>query len=96
MCTSTIHLLELFELRRSTNSASFFPLNLCNLGFKVSTKGCCGTGNIEVSYLCNRLDHPDTCDDDTKYVFWDSFHPSEAAYRALTDQLFSKYIRELF
>lgn len=64
-------------------------------GFEVSTKGCCGTGDMEVSYLCNRLDHPDTCADDTKYVFWDSFHPTEAAYRALADQIFSKYLHEL-
>ncbi|KAK3412058.1 hypothetical protein EUGRSUZ_I00821 [Eucalyptus grandis] len=65
-------------------------------GFEVSMKGCCGTGNIEVSYLCSHLDHPVMCDDDTKYVFWDSFHPTEATYRMLTDQIYSKYARELF
>ncbi|XP_048128590.1 GDSL esterase/lipase EXL3-like isoform X3 [Rhodamnia argentea] len=65
-------------------------------GFKVSTKGCCGTGNIEVSYLCNRLDHPDTCGNDTEFVFWDSFHPTEAAYHILVDQIFSKYARKMF
>lgn len=65
-------------------------------GFEVSAKGCCGTGNIEVSYLCSRLDNPVMCDDDTKYVFWDSFHPTEATYRMLTDQIYSKYARELF
>ncbi|KAL3723706.1 hypothetical protein ACJRO7_035815 [Eucalyptus globulus] len=65
-------------------------------GFEVSTKGCCGTGNIEVSYLCNRLDHPVTCDDDTKYVFWDSFHPTEATYQTLANQIYGKYARELF
>lgn len=40
--------------------------------------GCCGTGYLEASFLCN----PDslTCPDASKYVFWDSIHPTQLAY----------------
>ncbi|KAF5955896.1 hypothetical protein HYC85_008752 [Camellia sinensis] len=41
-------------------------------------KGCCGIGNLEVSILCNQL--TDTCPDDSVYVFWDSYHPTERGY----------------
>ncbi|KAI3797005.1 hypothetical protein L1987_39694 [Smallanthus sonchifolius] len=44
-------------------------------GFDVADKGCCGTGAIEVSYACNKLNP--TCPDDSNYFFWDSFHLSE-------------------
>lgn len=55
-------------------------VNPTRYGFVVSNRGCCGTGNIEVSILCTRLD-VGTCTDASKYVFWDSFHPTEAAYK---------------
>ncbi|RVW42484.1 GDSL esterase/lipase EXL3 [Vitis vinifera] len=51
-------------------------------GFEVVNKGCCGTGLIEVSVLCDRL-NPFTCNDATKYVFWDSYHPTERAYKTI-------------
>ncbi|KAF3796471.1 GDSL esterase/lipase [Nymphaea thermarum] len=54
-------------------------------GFEEATSGCCGSGNVEVTYMCNTLD-PRTCPDSTKYVFWDSFHPTEKAYRLLLNQ----------
>ncbi|KAJ9146937.1 hypothetical protein P3X46_029150 [Hevea brasiliensis] len=57
--------------------------NPAKYGFEVATKGCCGTGKIEVTYLCNRFVDPLTCKDDTKYVFWDSYHPTEKAYETL-------------
>ncbi|KAF8012684.1 hypothetical protein BT93_I0750 [Corymbia citriodora subsp. variegata] len=69
--------------------------NPARFGFEVSTRGCCGTGNIEVSILCNSLDDPETCKDDTNYLFWDSYHPTEAAYRVLTNQVYNKYARQL-
>ncbi|XP_059287507.1 GDSL esterase/lipase EXL3-like [Lycium ferocissimum] len=60
-------------------------------GFEVVDKGCCGTGSIEVVFLCNRY-MSSTCEDDTKYLFWDSYHPTERGYRILVDQLMKKYI----
>ncbi|GAB4848447.1 hypothetical protein Ancab_003148 [Ancistrocladus abbreviatus] len=63
-------------------------------GFEVANKGCCGTGTIEVLLLCNRLDP--TCPDASKYVFWDSFHPTEAAYKILVNRIMSKNLDLFF
>ncbi|GMI96874.1 hypothetical protein like AT1G75900 [Hibiscus trionum] len=64
-------------------------------GFEVANKGCCGTGNIEVSVLCNQLS-PSTCTDVDKYIFWDSYHPTEKAYRVLVTPVFQKIMNEFF
>ncbi|XP_014522461.1 GDSL esterase/lipase At5g22810-like [Vigna radiata var. radiata] len=55
-------------------------------GFSEARKGCCGTGLIETSILCNRYS-TGTCTNASEYVFWDSFHPSEAANKVLADSL---------
>ncbi|XP_072957845.1 GDSL esterase/lipase EXL3-like [Typha angustifolia] len=64
-------------------------------GFEESTKGCCGTGEIEVTLLCNSLTSS-TCPNVTKYIFWDSFHPTEKAYKIIVDKIFDKYLQYLF
>lgn len=69
--------------------------NPMNYGFKVVDKGCCGTGAIEVSILCNELT-PVTCPNVSEYVFWDSYHPTERAYRVLINGLLQKYISSFF
>ncbi|KAJ0593575.1 putative triacylglycerol lipase [Helianthus annuus] len=51
-------------------------MNPQSFGFEVGEKACCATGRYEMSYLCNKF-NPFTCDIANKYVFWDSFHPSE-------------------
>ncbi|KAK6115169.1 hypothetical protein DH2020_007438 [Rehmannia glutinosa] len=61
-----------------------------NYGFEVNDKGCCGTGNIEVTILCNK--YSATCADDSKYIFWDSYHPTEKAYRVLVEHIIQTYI----
>ncbi|KAJ8443591.1 hypothetical protein Cgig2_019573 [Carnegiea gigantea] len=70
-------------------------MNPFQYGFAVTEKGCCGTGNIEVSFLCTRF-NPGTCSDASKYVFWDSFHPTEATYRMLVHQLVRKSVNGFF
>ncbi|CAM8912518.1 unnamed protein product [Rhodiola kirilowii] len=62
-------------------------------GFSVANKGCCGTGEIEVTILCSRssLYSVKTCSDSTKYIFWDSFHPTEATYKLLVSKIYAKY-----
>ncbi|CAN6809887.1 unnamed protein product [Brassica oleracea] len=55
-------------------------------GFFESRRACCGTGTVETSFLCNALS-VGTCSNATSYVFWDGFHPSEAANRVLADNL---------
>ncbi|XP_010536687.1 PREDICTED: GDSL esterase/lipase At4g26790-like [Tarenaya hassleriana] len=47
-----------------------------SFGFRNVRSACCGTGYYEMSYLCDKL-NPFTCTDADKYVFWDSFHPTE-------------------
>lgn len=59
-------------------------------GFEVVDRGCCGTGTIEVTMLCNKFSG--TCPDHDKYFFWDSYHPTEKGYRILVSQIIKKYI----
>ncbi|KAK4774067.1 hypothetical protein SAY87_029086 [Trapa incisa] len=68
--------------------------NYSNYGFKDANKGCCGTGKIEVSALCNPLSQALTCKNVTSHVFWDSFHPSERTYEILSKEIMGKYIRQ--
>ncbi|KAL3372268.1 hypothetical protein AABB24_008691 [Solanum stoloniferum] len=63
-------------------------------GFEEVDKGCCGTGKIEVTVLCNKFSG--TCEDDTKYLFWDSYHPTEKGYKVLVDQVLNKYVNKFF
>ncbi|KAL9358164.1 hypothetical protein Peur_051417 [Populus x canadensis] len=64
-------------------------------GFQVADKGCCGTGILEVAVLCNEHTS-ETCADVSDYVFWDSYHPTERAYKALVYPLLGKYLTKLF
>ncbi|CAL5041796.1 unnamed protein product [Urochloa decumbens] len=50
--------------------------NPSTLGLENVEEGCCATGKVEMSYLCNDKS-PMTCEDAGKYFFWDSFHPTE-------------------
>ncbi|XP_042387171.1 GDSL esterase/lipase EXL3-like [Zingiber officinale] len=63
-------------------------------GFKESTKGCCGSGEIEVTLLCNSKTVT-TCSDVNEYVFWDSYHPTEKAYKIVVNNIFTNYLRYL-
>ncbi|XP_051150864.1 GDSL esterase/lipase EXL3-like [Andrographis paniculata] len=56
-----------------------------DFGFEVSDRGCCGTGIVEAAVLCNPFSA--TCEDHSKYVFWDTFHPTEKAYQILVDRI---------
>jgi phospholipase/lecithinase/hemolysin len=64
------------------------------IGFEEATKGCCGTGLIEVTKLCNSKTAT-TCSDVNKYVFWDSYHPTERAYKAIVSNIFDNYLQDL-
>ncbi|KAI0520374.1 hypothetical protein KFK09_007846 [Dendrobium nobile] len=59
-------------------------------GFVESKRGCCGTGTFEVTQTCNSLT-TFTCEDTSKYVFWDSYHPTERAYKILLRKLTQRY-----
>ncbi|XP_020865864.1 GDSL esterase/lipase EXL1 isoform X2 [Arabidopsis lyrata subsp. lyrata] len=70
-------------------------LNPHQYGFKVANKGCCGTGLIEVTALCNNYT-ASVCPIRSDYVFWDSFHPTEKAYRIIVAKLFDRYLNRFF
>ncbi|EYU38777.1 hypothetical protein ABFS82_03G072800 [Erythranthe guttata] len=56
-------------------------------GFEIVDKGCCGTGTVELSFLCKYA-----CSDVSDYVFWDSVHPTEKTYRIIVHRIFEEYI----
>ncbi|XP_050214988.1 GDSL esterase/lipase At5g22810 [Mercurialis annua] len=60
-------------------------------GFVEARKACCGTGLLETSILCNSKSIG-TCANASQYVFWDGFHPSEAANKVLADDLLASGI----
>lgn len=66
----------LLNLIRDPTSAGFFE----------ARRACCGTGTIETSVLCHQ-GAPGTCANATGYVFWDGFHPTDAANKVLADAL---------
>ncbi|KAM3411544.1 hypothetical protein ACQJBY_003297 [Aegilops geniculata] len=63
-------------------------------GFRESTLGCCGTGMMEVAVLCNGVTSA-VCGDVEEYLFWDSYHPTEKAYRILVDYVYDNYLKDL-
>jgi len=59
----------------------YFCFYVIVVGFDEVDRGCCGSGFIEATFMCNRISH--VCSDPSKYVFWDSIHPTEKAYHNL-------------
>ncbi|KAK9272486.1 hypothetical protein L1049_002859 [Liquidambar formosana] len=57
-----------------------------NYGFKISNTSCCNV-DTSIGGLC--LPNSKMCSNRREYVFWDAFHPSDAANAVLADQLFS-------
>ncbi|XP_066318061.1 GDSL esterase/lipase At2g04570-like isoform X2 [Miscanthus floridulus] len=63
-------------LRLITNPQKF--------GLENVEEGCCATGRFEMGIMCND-DAPLTCDDASKYLFWDAFHPTEKVNRLMAN-----------
>ncbi|KAI8005750.1 GDSL esterase/lipase [Camellia lanceoleosa] len=57
-------------------------------GFDEAAVACCGTGMFEMGYACDR-NNPFTCTDANKFVFWDSFHPTEKTNQLIVQYLFN-------
>ncbi|VAH96398.1 unnamed protein product [Triticum turgidum subsp. durum] len=60
-------------------------------GFTELTHGCCGSGLIEVTMLCDTR-YMGVCDDVDKHVFFDSYHPTQRAYEIIVDHIFKNYV----
>ncbi|XP_060959465.1 GDSL esterase/lipase At5g03810-like [Cannabis sativa] len=55
-------------------------------GFYETRKGCCGLGTVETALLCNSL-AIGTCSNASDHIFWDAFHPSDAANNLLSSYM---------
>ncbi|KAF8023504.1 hypothetical protein BT93_F0878 [Corymbia citriodora subsp. variegata] len=64
-------------------------------GFEISDQGCCGSGLIESAILCNRWDVL-TCSNVSRYVFWDSYHPTENVYKIMAQERQQKLLVDLY
>ncbi|XP_062183534.1 GDSL esterase/lipase At1g33811-like [Phragmites australis] len=62
-------------------------VNAAAHGFTVLDRGCCGVGRNNGQITCLPLQRP--CDDRSKYIFWDAFHPTEAANRIYAAKAFN-------
>ncbi|KAL8244661.1 hypothetical protein R6Q59_010919 [Mikania micrantha] len=63
-------------------------------GFDVTDVGCCGTGELEASYLCNK--RTVTCTNQSNYFFWDSLHPTERGYEIIMNSIIQDIVNTLF
>ena len=52
---------------------------------------CCGYLGLAAAVLCNFASP--LCKDPSKYLFWDSYHPSSSAYKVIIDLVVEKYFR---
>ncbi|XP_020252345.1 GDSL esterase/lipase At2g31550-like [Asparagus officinalis] len=59
--------------------------NPSKYGFTEANRGCCGTGTFEMGPTC-MFPFP-TCPDPSKFMFWDSVHPTTATYTFLANGL---------
>ncbi|XP_037411529.1 GDSL esterase/lipase At1g33811-like [Triticum dicoccoides] len=71
----------------AVNSGKDLAANAAAYGFTVLDRGCCGVGRNNGQITCLPMQRP--CDDRTKYIFWDAFHPTEAANRIIANKVFS-------
>ncbi|RAL50310.1 hypothetical protein DM860_007984 [Cuscuta australis] len=61
--------------------------NPSTYGFRVTNAGCCGVGRNNGQITCLPLQNP--CPNRQEYVFWDAFHPGEAANIAIGRRSYS-------
>uniref|UniRef100_A0A0D9VXI5 GDSL esterase/lipase n=1 Tax=Leersia perrieri TaxID=77586 RepID=A0A0D9VXI5_9ORYZ len=73
-------------IRKQHSDLKLVVFDIYNPLFDLSRRACCGTGTIETSVLCNQ-GAVGTCANATGYVFWDGFHPTDAANKVLADAL---------
>ncbi|OMO82930.1 Lipase, GDSL [Corchorus capsularis] len=63
-------------------------------GFAETKIGCCGSGLVEVSFLCNPLSP--ICGNSSEFLFWDSVHPSQQVYRYLAKYIHKEVVPHYF
>ncbi|PSS07289.1 GDSL esterase/lipase [Actinidia chinensis var. chinensis] len=66
--------------------------NPSKYGFKDGTSACCGSGPLGGVYSCGGMrgiEEYELCDNPREYLFFDSYHPSEAAYQQYAELMWS-------
>lgn len=61
-------------------------------GFKEGKSACCGTGQFRGVFSCGGkriVKEFELCGNPNEYVYWDSFHLTEKAYKQLARQMWS-------
>lgn len=58
-------------------------------GFNNSDSPCCSFGRIRPALTC--IPASSLCKDRSKYVFWDEYHPSDAANELIANELIKKF-----
>lgn len=64
-------------------------------GFQVTSMACCATGMFEMGYACSRAGIF-SCMDASRYVFWDSFHPTEKTNGIVANYLMKNTLAQFF
>ncbi|GLJ48388.1 hypothetical protein SUGI_1021510 [Cryptomeria japonica] len=62
-------------------------------GFVEGRRGCCGSGFIEASIFCTEFS-VGTCTNASKYVFWDTFHPTDRMNSILAQSLLTQAVQQ--
>ncbi|PUZ57532.1 hypothetical protein GQ55_5G439800 [Panicum hallii var. hallii] len=75
-----------FVFLDTVQSGKDLAANAAAHGFTVLDRGCCGVGRNNGQITCLPLQRP--CDDRSAYMFWDAFHPTEAANRIYAARAF--------
>uniref|UniRef100_A0A0E0JUI8 GDSL esterase/lipase n=1 Tax=Oryza punctata TaxID=4537 RepID=A0A0E0JUI8_ORYPU len=64
-----------------------------NYGLTETSRGCCGTGVIEVAQTCRGRR---TCAHPSKYMYWDAAHHTERMNQIITDEVIMNSIGEIY
>lgn len=59
----------------------------CIAGFTVTDRGCCGIGKNQGQITCLPFSAP--CINRDQHVFWDAYHPTQAANIFLAEKAYS-------
>ncbi|XP_012065440.1 GDSL esterase/lipase At4g16230-like [Jatropha curcas] len=68
-----------YSLGNVYNMTSYILKNHRTYGFEEIKEACCGSGDYNGVGYCNKTENPNLCQNRKEYLFWDLYHPSEAA-----------------
>ncbi|MQM22653.1 hypothetical protein Taro_055709 [Colocasia esculenta] len=76
-----------FVYQNIYNTFNDMVQNPSKYGFKVANNACCGSGRYGGMMSCLPLQTP--CNVRDQYIFWDSFHPTQAANAIIAGRCYS-------